>query len=100
MIAGKGNVFQRLDDASELYCEHLSIDFPAALGTSDWDRLCALYGVRHLHTHTNGVVDAKHVAQFPNSVIGKRMGVVSADAREAIKFAQKVISVVPSNNAA
>lgn len=96
MIAGKGNVFQRLDDASELYRDHLRIDFPAALGTSDWDRLCVLYGVRHLLTHTNGVVDAKHVTRFPNSVVGKRVSATSADAREAIKLAQKVISAVPS----
>jgi len=95
MIAGKGNVFQRLDDASQLYRDHLSIDFPAALGTSDWDRLCVLYGVRHLHTHTNGVVDAKHVARYPNSVVGKRVSITSTDAREAIKLAEKVIGVVP-----
>ena len=94
-IAGKGNVFQRLDDARQLYRDHLSIDFPAALGTSDWDRLCVLYSVRHLHTHTNGVVDAKHAARFPNSVVGKRVSATSADAHEAIKLAQKVISVVP-----
>ena len=94
MIAGKGSVFQRLDDASQLYRDHLSIDFPAALGTSDWDRLCVLYGVRHLLTHNNGVVDAKHVTRFPNSVVGKRVNATSADAREAIKLAQKVISAV------
>lgn len=99
MIASKGNVFQRLDDASQLYRDYLSVDFRAALGTSDWNRLSELYGIRHLLTHTNGVVDAKHVARFPNSVVGKRVSATTEDAREAIKVAQKVISVVPPMNA-
>ena len=99
IIAGKGNVFQRLDDASQLYRDHLKINFPAALGLSDWDRLCELYGIRHLNTHTNGDVDAKHAARFPNSVVGKRFSATSADSREAIKLAQKVVSAVPQMNA-
>ena len=94
MIAGKGNVFQRLDDISHLYRDHLDIDFPAALGASDWDRMRTLYGVRHLHTHANGVADAKYVAQFHDSVVGKRVNATFEDAREAIKLARKVIGAV------
>ncbi len=46
LIAGKGNVLQRLDDAAQLYRDYLAIDLRAALGPTDWDRLLVLYGIR------------------------------------------------------
>jgi hypothetical protein len=97
ITANKGNLFQRLDDAAQLYRDHLGIELPGALGTAAWDQLCVLYGIRHLLTHTNGVVDAKHVARFPGHgfVVGQRVNVLPADTREAVRLARKLIDAVP-----
>lgn len=97
LIAGKGNVFQRLDDVARLYWDHLVIDLPGAIGTAEWDKLRLLYGIRHLITHTNGVVDQRHLDRFPGRgfVLVQRLHVTMGDAREAILLARKIIAAVP-----
>jgi hypothetical protein len=97
LIAGRGNLFQRLDDAAQLYRDHLSLDLPGALGAASWDRLSILYGIRHLATHTNGVVDQRHLTRFPSHgfVLGQRVHITLTDAREAIKLARQLVSAVP-----
>jgi hypothetical protein len=96
LIAGKGNVFQRLDAAAQLYRDHCGIDLPAFLGTGSWDRLRLLYGIRHLVTHANGVVDAKHLARFPSHAVavGQRVSLSFADAREALQLARELVDGV------
>jgi hypothetical protein len=95
IIAGKGNLFQRLDDAAQLYRDHLSIDLPGVM--EGWDRLCLLYGIRHLVTHTNGVVDQRHLTRFPGHgfVLGQRVHVTLVDGREAIQLALKLVDAEP-----
>ena len=97
LVAGKGAVFQRLDDMAQLYLDHLSVNLPGTVGSLQWDRLCLLYGIRHLLTHTNGVVDQRHVDRFPGRgfVLGQRVHVTLADAREAIQLARTLISTIP-----
>lgn len=97
LIVGKGNVFQRLDDAAQLYQDHLGVDLSSGMGTAEWDRLCLLYGIRHLATHANGVVDQKHLTRFPahGFVLGQRVHITLADAREAIQLARKLVGAVP-----
>jgi transcriptional regulator NrdR family protein len=97
IIAGKGNVFQRLGDAAQLYKDHLAIDLPAVLGEPDWDRFLVLYGIRHLLTHNNGIADAKHLARFPGKgfVIGERVTVSTDDARAALHIGRRLVEAVP-----
>ena len=94
IIAKKGTIFQRLDDAAKLYRDHMGIDLPAALGTPEWDRLSVLYGIRHLLTHTNGVVDQKHVTRFPRQgfVVGQRVSATLDDAREVLHLAGRLVA--------
>jgi hypothetical protein len=97
LIAGKGNVFQRLDDAAQLYKDHLDIDIPAALGAADWNRLLVLYGIRHLLTHNNGIVDAKHMTKFPGKgfLLGQHVTVSTADAKDALRIGRQLVDAVP-----
>jgi uncharacterized Zn finger protein (UPF0148 family) len=94
LTAGRGNIFQRLDDVGAIFRKHLGIELAAALG-SDWERLRVLYGIRHLQIHTNGVVDALHLKRFPKSsvALGQRVTVSLADARDAIRCGQRVLEV-------
>lgn len=97
VIAKMGNVFQRLDDAAQLYRDHLTIDLPAGMGVPNWDRLCLLYGIRHLATHTNGIVDQRHLTRFParGYTLGQRVTVTLPDARDAIRLARSLVAAVP-----
>jgi hypothetical protein len=96
LIAGKGNVFQRLDDAAHLYSDHLAIDLPAAVAPGDWNRLLVLYGTRHLLIHNNGIVDAKHLARFPGKgfVLDQRITVSLDDGHEAVRIARQLVEAV------
>jgi hypothetical protein len=97
IIAGKGSVFQRLDDAAQLYKDHLAIDIRTTLETADWDRLLVLYGIRHLLTHNNGIVDARHMTKFRGRgfVLGQRVTVSTAGAKDALRIARCLIDAVP-----
>ncbi len=94
LTAGRGNIFQRLDDAADLYRAHLGIDLAKEL-RADWERLRVLYGIRHLLTHNNGVVDARHLKRFPHfpTALGQRVTVSLADARDAIRCGQNLLDV-------
>lgn len=96
LIAGKGNIFQRLDDTAQLFRDHCAIDLPGLLGAVSWNRLRLLYGIRHLLTHANGVADARHLTRFPDHgvVVGQRVGLTLADAREALKLARNLVNGV------
>ena len=67
------------------------------LSSPDWDRLLVLYGIRHLVTHNNGIVDAKHLAKFPGKgfVLDRRVSVTIDDAREALRIARQLVDVIP-----
>ena len=95
VIAGRGNVFQRLDDTADLYRKHLAVDVAATLG-GDWDRLRVLYGIRHLVTHNNGIVDDRHLKRFPTFPIpiGQRVTVSLMDARDAIRIAAQLVAAI------
>lgn len=94
LIANKGNIFQRLDETAQLFRDHCAIDLPVLLGTGAWNQLRLLYGIRHLLTHANGVVDARHLTRFPDHgvVVGQRVGLSLADAREALKLARNLVN--------
>ena len=97
LTAGRGNVFQRPGDAAQLYRDHFGVDLPGMMGTGEWDRFCLLYCIRHLITHANGLVDQRHLDRFPGRgfVLGQRVHVALADAREAIELARRLVTAVP-----
>jgi hypothetical protein len=97
IVKGQGNVFQRLDDTADLYRVHLKIDLPALLETG-WDELRRLYALRHLTTHNNGVVDARHVRRFPDDgyIIGQHLHVTLQDVRRALALGQRLVDAIRS----
>jgi hypothetical protein len=61
-----------------------------------WEWLRLLYGIRHLVAHTNGLVDANHVARFPSHGVtaGQRVSLTFADADDALQLARKLVNAV------
>jgi hypothetical protein len=95
LTAGRGNIFQRLDDTNELYQDNLGVNLAGALG-ADWGRLRVLYGIRHLLTHNNGVVGDRHLKRFPDFpvALGHRVTVSPADARDAIRIGHQLLAAM------
>jgi hypothetical protein len=89
LLAGKGNVFQRLDDLADLFATHFGIDLRATSGLR-WDDLKRLWAARHVHVHNGGVVDDRYLraVRNPPLQLGQRVTVSETDARLAIAQAQ------------
>lgn len=81
-LQGRGNVFQRLDDAAALYRTHLDIDLPVLLGVDGWDHLKQVAAMRHVLVHNAGIVDAKFLDRLPDwpQQVGQRIQIKKSDA--------------------
>jgi hypothetical protein len=55
-LAGKGAVFQRLDDAADLYVEHMAVVRRASRA---WRHLLRVAAMRDVLVHNVGIVDAR-----------------------------------------
>lgn len=93
---GKGNVFQRLDDAVTLFTEHADLDLIELAGADRWRRLEYAFAQRHVLTHNGGIVDAKFLAQVPDSrlQLGRRLIVTRKDAQQALDDLEAVVSAI------
>jgi hypothetical protein len=97
ILKGKGNVFQRLDDLSDLFNSHLGIDVRTAEGV-DWPTLKRLWAARHAHVHADGLVDEKYLNAVPSSSmkLGQRIVITETDARTSIAQAAALLDAMVS----
>jgi hypothetical protein len=86
LTRGRGNIFQRLDDAAQLFSEHAGVDLVALAGRERWQDLKLAFARRHLLTHCDGIVDERFLAQAPGSGLrlGQRLVIRRADAEAAL----------------
>jgi len=94
-LQGKGNVFQRLDEAAALYREHVGVDLPALLGIDDWEHLKQIAAIRHVLVHNAGIVDAKLLDRLPDwsQQAGQRIQIKKSDADAFIRLLEKLAEV-------
>jgi hypothetical protein len=96
-LKGKGsNVFQRLEDAADLFRDYLGVDLRAGMGDNDWQALLALWAGRHLYTHCDGVIDQKYlsVATGTRQRVGQRLRITETDARRAIDLVTRLVELI------
>ena len=58
-------MFQRLDDAADLYRDHLGVDLPTLVGPDAWKHLTRVAAIRHVLVHNAGIVDSKFLNRLP-----------------------------------
>ena len=89
---GNGNVFQRLDDAAELYRRHLEVDLLAVLGPEGWAHLNEVAAMRHVLVHNAGIVDARFLGRLPTwpQKAGQRIQIKKSDAEGFITLLERV----------
>lgn len=90
---GKGNVFQRLDDAAQLFAKDAGLDLPALAGAARWQRMRRAFARRHVLTHNGGIVDAKFLSQVPDSPAkeGQRLVISRSDAESALDDLEPIV---------
>lgn len=95
-LDGKGAVFQRLDDAADLYRDHLGVDLPALVGPDGWAHLARVAAIRHVLVHSAGIVDSKfldRLADWPQQV-GQKVHVSEHDARRFLEVLADLAAAV------
>jgi sarcosine oxidase delta subunit len=94
--AGKGNIFQRLDDTTELFSAHTDIDIVELVGDERWERLKRAFARRHVLTHNGGIVDQKFLDRVPDSGLrlGQRLVIRRGDAAQALDDLEAVVRAV------
>jgi hypothetical protein len=101
VLRSMGNVFQRLDDAADLFIQHLGIDLRALAGQERWDSLGVAYAERHVLVHQNGLVDQRFLQRVPNTRlrVGQRLVVTKGGALAALADAEHIIKSVRAERA-
>ncbi len=100
-LAGKGAVFQRLDDAAGLYRDHLDVDLRVLVTGDGWRHLIRVAAIRHVLVHNAGVVDAKFLDREPDwpQKPGQRLHVSESDARRFLSIlVQLAVAVGPTGS--
>lgn len=94
--AGKGNVFQRVDDTAALFSEHASVDVVELVGAARWERLKRAFARRHVLTHNGGIVDQKFLDRVPDSglKLGQKLVIRRVDAAQALDDVEAVVRAI------
>lgn len=92
----KGAVFQRLDDAADLYHDHLGVDLPALVGFDSWTHLARVAALRHLLVHSAGIVDSKFLNRLPDwpQQVGQKVHINEHDAHRFLEVLADLAAAV------
>jgi uncharacterized Zn finger protein (UPF0148 family) len=97
----KGAVFQRIDDASDLWNQAGSITYARFLSPPDISSLKILFQRRHVLTHRQGIIDQAYIDRSGDSrySVGQRLVVRDDDVLELVRLMRTLVaglrSVVP-----
>jgi rRNA maturation endonuclease Nob1 len=88
----KHNVFQRLQEASELWENATKKGFDSWLNKKEIDTLNTLYQKRHLLAHSEGIVDAKYIqkSRDKNYEKGQRIIISTTDVEDLLTILDKL----------
>lgn len=99
------NVFQRLDDSSDLWQLKLGYGYADWISSNELRELRIFYQRRHLLAHQEGIVDADYVKKSGDSTyaVGQRLVVSEADVEKMVmlveKLAEEIRKVIPGKPA-
>lgn len=88
----KGNLFQRIDDASEWWRQSVGLGYDAWLAPVELARLRVLYQRRHLLVHRQGIVDQSYLDRSGDSAyqLSQRIVVRPDDVSELAGLLEKL----------
>ena len=88
------NVFQRLDDASELWAGKLGVGYNNWLSALQLQEMKLLYQRRHLLAHSEGIVDDKYLqkSQDTSYKVGQRIVVKERDVKRLMDYVKAIVN--------
>lgn len=86
LVKGKGNVFQRLDDADALFETHAGSSLHELVEGACFERLRRASEQRHVLVHRHGIVDQRFLDRVAGSTlgVGQRVVISRRDAEQAL----------------
>ena len=89
----KHNVFQRLDDGSDLWKNLIGKGYGVFLTAPELDRLNVLFQRRHLLSHSEGIVDQKYIYKTKDNTykVGQRIVVNKQDVLDMVQIIKKLV---------
>lgn len=93
--AGRG-VFQRLDDADDLFDEHAGLRLSALVDSDTWARLLATFQARHVLVHRHGLIDDEYLQRVPaaRQRVGQALVVTRKDAEQALDDLERIVQAL------
>lgn len=90
----KGNVFQRLDDASGLWFAATGKQYTDFISSAELDRMKLHFQRRHVFSHKQGLVDQAYLDKSADSsyAVGQRLVAKSADVLDLIAVLKKLVA--------
>jgi hypothetical protein len=94
--AAGGNVFQRLQDTSDLFAQHAGFALSSLVAADVWSRLLRTFEQRHVLTHNGGRVDQRFLDRVPGTgvAVGQRLIVSRSDAEKALNDLELLITTI------
>ncbi len=88
----QGAVFQRIDDASQLWQQASGKSYSDFLGASELQRVKLFFQRRHVLSHRQGIVDQAYITKSGDSgyAVGQRLVVRDADVLELVDLLAKL----------
>jgi len=86
------NVFQRIDEGSDLWRTALGHGYDEWLNVSELDSLKTLYQKRHILAHNEGIIDLRYIEKSGDSTykVGQRLVVSKQDIETFISLLEKL----------
>lgn len=96
ILRGRGNVFQRIDDADALFRDHAGFALSSLVPADVWSRLRTTFAQRHVLVHRDGTIDQRYLDQVPTSRrrVGQQLVVGRAEARGALDDLEKLVLAI------
>lgn len=98
LLQGKGNIFQRLEHAADLFVTAGHPDLRDLVDAAAWQRLLKTWAKRHVFIHNDGLVDSKYLTKVPTSTsqIGQRLAVTESECRQVIADTRTLCTAIAS----
>jgi hypothetical protein len=99
ILKGKGNVFQRLDEADTLFLDNAGEAPSSLLSEAAWMRLKVAVAKRHVIGHRGGEVDERYLENVPDATHkpGQRLLVSRAEAEQLLSDAESLVTALANS---
>jgi hypothetical protein len=93
--AGRG-VFQRLDNADDLFDKHAGLRLSALVDADTWTRLLVTFQQRHVLVHRHGQIDDQYLQRVPTARqrVGQALVVTRKEAEQALDDLERLVQAL------